>query len=101
TQLDLKKWYRCYPYADESIGCTNGPPYDLEWYWKYNVHVSQGMLQLVALEQDVQGYDYTSGFVVTGGSRYKPPGFKFLYGYMEMRSKFPPGKGMWPALWLL
>lgn len=101
NSLDLAKWYRCYPYADESVGCTNGPPYDLEWYWKYNVSVSGGYLRLTAKKQNEHGYHYTSGFVVTGGSPTAPPGFAFLYGYIEMRAKFPSGKGMWPAFWLL
>jgi beta-glucanase (GH16 family) len=101
TSLDLTKWYRCYPWADEDIGCTNRPPYDLEWYWDHNVSVSDGMLQLSAKKRKQQGYKYTSGMVVTGGSSTLPPGFTFLYGYMEMRAKFPPGKGMWPAFWLL
>jgi hypothetical protein len=28
-------------------------------------------------------------------------GFSAQYGYFEMVSKFPPGKGTWPAFWLL
>jgi beta-glucanase (GH16 family) len=101
NSLDLKKWYRCYPYADENVGCTNGPPLELEWYFKNNVTVSGGLLHLTAKKQPMHGYPYTSGFVVTGGTPTKPPGFSFQYGYMETRAKFPPGKGMWPAFWLL
>lgn len=28
-------------------------------------------------------------------------GFYHRLGYMEMRDKLPPGKGMWPAFWAL
>jgi len=99
-QLDLTKWYRCYNWADETTGCSDGPPYDLEWFWKYNVSVSGGMLNLTARKHD-RGHEYTSGIVTTGGSPTAPPSFTFQYGYMEMSAQFPPGKGMWPAFWLL
>jgi hypothetical protein len=56
------------PYADENVGCTNGPPDDLEWYWKHSVSVSSGMLHLTARKQHVHGYNYASGMIVTGGS---------------------------------
>jgi beta-glucanase (GH16 family) len=99
--LDLRKWYRCLPWCNEDVGYSYGPPYDLEWYWDHNVSVSGDMLRLTANKQKQGGYNYTSGIIETGGSPTSPPTFSFLYGYMEMRAKFPPGKGMWPAFWLL
>ena len=68
--------------------------------WKYNVSVSGGMLNLTAKKND-HGHAYTSGIVITGGSSTSPPSFTFQYGYLEMRAKYPAGKGMWPAFWLL
>jgi beta-glucanase (GH16 family) len=101
NQLDLTKWYRCLPWCDENVGYSYGPPYDLEWYWKNNVSVSNGMLHLTAKKQHEQGSDYTSGIIITGPSPTTPARFTFQYGYMEMGAQFPPGKGMWPAFWLL
>ncbi|MGB8009468.1 MAG: glycoside hydrolase family 16 protein [Terriglobales bacterium] len=100
NQLDLAKWYRCYTWCDESQGGSYGPPYDLEWMWKYNVSVSGGMLNLTAKKND-GGHEYTSGVITTGGSPSTPATFAFQYGYMEMSARFPAGKGMWPAFWLL
>lgn len=38
---------------------------------------------------------YSSGLITTNGS------FSQLYGYFEIRVKWSPGKGLWPAFWLL
>ena len=102
TKLNLSKWYRCYYYADEKQGCSFGPPLEKEWYQIANVTISGGYLQLTAKKQQVvPKYPYTSGVISTGGSPTSPPSFAFQYGYMEMRAKFPPGAGMWPAFWLI
>lgn len=112
SKLDHKTWYRCFMWTDEDTGCGYGPPYDLEWYLRPNVSVSGGFLNLTAKRHRTSNwYRYTSGFIESGGVDCVPlncnppikrrPGFKFKYGYMEMRSKFPPGKGMWPAFWML
>lgn len=101
SSLNLRKWYRCYPDADEKVGCSGNPGLELEWYQPGNVIVSGGFLHLVARQQEVKKkFPYTSGLISTG-AHLKPPLFAFKYGYMEMRAKFPPGKGMWPAFWTL
>lgn len=42
-----------------------------------------------------QGLPYASGMLTTHGS------FAFRYGYAEIRARMPPGRGLWPAFWLL
>ena len=43
----------------------------------------------------LQGQKYTSGILTTYNS------FSQLYGYFEIRAKFPAGKGYWPAFWMI
>ncbi|MGO4573833.1 family 16 glycosylhydrolase [Microvirga sp. 2TAF3] len=40
------------------------------------------------------GLNYASGLLSSAKS------FAFTYGYVEMRAKLPPGKGLWSAFWL-
>ncbi len=41
------------------------------------------------------GYNYISGELTTAG------GFAQQYGYFETKAQMTPGKGMWPAFWML
>ncbi len=48
-----------------------------------------------ALQQQIDGYDYTSGLLNTHSS------FSQTYGYFEIRADMPSEQGAWPAFWLL
>jgi beta-glucanase (GH16 family) len=63
--------------------------------------IVDGVLEIVAepLKQDLRplAWDrtYSSGLITTKSS------FSQQYGVFEIRTKIPPGKGLWPAFWLL
>lgn len=104
SSLNTSIWATCYPWF-QSTGCTNfgNPRKELEWYLPTQVHVSGGLLRLVAQREATAGqsasgaaktYACRSGIVTTY------PGYQFQYGYIQIVARIPTGAGLWPALWL-
>lgn len=60
-----------------------------------NVVVENGMLKIIAKQEDFMGSGYTSGRLTTKGL------FQQQYGRFEARIKLPWSKGLWPAFWML
>ncbi len=99
-EFDETKWST----TMEFIG-THGQRYHNEYYLSYTcdeeVVVRDGKLRLRTDRRTVEGaeaptmFDYTQGFVSSHDK------FFFTYGYVEIRAKFPGGKGLWPCLWLM
>lgn len=82
-----------------------GDRYHNDSYLNYlsdeDVLLEDGLLRLRADYRSVEGdnppgaYDYSAGMVSTHDR------FSFQYGYIEIRAKFPGGKGAWPCFWLM
>mmetsp|Transcript_27295 Transcript_27295/g.26947 ORF Transcript_27295/g.26947 Transcript_27295/m.26947 type:complete len:143 (-) Transcript_27295:363-791(-) len=72
--------------------------------WEYytdspnNVYITkvngQNALILKAIQENYQGYSYTSGKVTS----VRPWG---PYGFFNVKAIVPKGNGLWPAIWLL
>ena len=60
-----------------------------------NASVDDGVLTITAKKEALSGRDYTSARLVSKGKG------DFLYGRFEIRAKLPPGRGTWPAIWML
>jgi beta-glucanase (GH16 family) len=75
-------------------GWGNG---ELEYYTSsdQNAYVSNGFLHIVALQQSIDGYNYTSARMKTEGL------YSAVYGRFAWRASLPAGVGFWPALWML
>lgn len=82
-----------------------GDRYHNDSYLNYisdeDVLLENGMLRLRVEQRSVEGdnppgvYDYSGGLISSHDK------FSFLYGYIEIRAKFPGGAGVWPAFWLM
>ncbi|MGB5981296.1 MAG: glycoside hydrolase family 16 protein [Nonlabens sp.] len=60
-----------------------------------NVIVEDGVLKIIARQENFQGSRYTSARILTQDL------FERDYGRYEARIKLPFGQGIWPAFWLL
>ncbi len=65
---------------------------ELQAYKKENVSLANGRLLLIGKNEN---HSYTSGLIQTKGKQ------DFLYGKVEVKAKYPAGKGLFPAIWLL
>jgi beta-glucanase (GH16 family) len=98
--IDASKWSTTMGF----IG-THGPRYHNEYYLSRteddDVIVGDGLLRLQTQRRTVKGdekpgvFHYTQGLVTTHNK------FNFTHGYVEIRAKYPGGKGLWPCLWLM
>jgi beta-glucanase (GH16 family) len=106
TKLDRKKW-------KPEKSCWGGGNQEQQCYTARdkNIRVADGMLHLIALEEEFTGPDrppeiasnpnpvttqpFTSGKVRTRGIA------SWQYGKVEFRAKPPKGQGTWPAVWMM
>lgn len=66
-----------------------------EWYKADNISVADGNLVITALEEETEGYPYTSGRMRTDNK------VDIQYGRIEARVQVPAGQGLWSAFWML
>jgi len=90
STLDRGRWIDSYPDGVRTHGDE-----EQEYYAPDGYQVAAGCLHLIARRQAEGGKPYTSGMIASFGH------FAQTYGWFEIRAKFPAGRGMWPAFWLL
>jgi beta-glucanase (GH16 family) len=83
--IDLSNW-------DYDTGSSND---NVHYYTSRNenVQIVNGVLNIIALEESYQGYNYTSGLIKTK--------INWRYGRVEARIKLPATNGFVPAFWML
>jgi beta-glucanase (GH16 family) len=113
TKLDRRTWKTSDYWGNRTLAGNA----ELQCYMPDAFQLDDGVLQIVAqrkrTSQDAcfgaeTDLEFTSGMISTAGcNRYDDQAkcaldeFAQLYGYFEMRARFPAGKGFWPAFWLL
>lgn len=60
-----------------------------------NVFVKNGKLFITARKAETEGKRFSSARLVTKGKA------EWKYGKIEINAKLPPGRGLWPAAWML
>ena len=90
---DASKWN--YDTIGNSYGWGNN---EAQWYTvanPQNVEIKNGILNITALRENLNGKKYTSTRLTT-----KNKG-DWKYGKIVVRAKMPKGNGTWPAIWMM
>jgi beta-glucanase (GH16 family) len=99
-RLDVKKWG-----TEMAFAGTHGPRYHNEYYVSYTVDedviLEDGILRLRTDRRTVEGHEAPGRFDYTQGLVSSHDRFAFTHGYLEIRARFPSGKGLWPCIWLM
>ena len=66
-----------------------------------NILFENGMLRLRAEKKSTMGFDPPGLYQYSGALISTDGRFEFKYGYVEMRAKYPGGRGVWPVFWLM
>jgi beta-glucanase (GH16 family) len=99
-QLDREKWITTMGFAGAQGARFHNVAY-LNYNLDENILFENGILSLRADKKPTLGfeppglYQYTGALISTDGK------FQFKYGYIEMRAKYPGGRGVWPVFWLM
>ena len=100
AELDAAKWSTTMAFVG-----THGPRYHNEYYLSYtldeDVMLGDGLLRLRTDRRDVKGDNPAGDFTYSQGLVSTHDKFTFTYGYVEIRAKYPGGKGLWPCFWLM
>ncbi len=90
---DSTKW--SYETRGNDTGWGNN---ELQYYTSHrpeNAFVSNGVLAITAIREEMEGRGYSSARLIT-----KDKG-DWLYGRFEISAKLPSGRGLWPAIWMM
>jgi beta-glucanase (GH16 family) len=88
TTIDSDNW-------GYEIGYIRNQEYQYYTDRPENASLRDGKLVITALQEDYEGYGYTSASLNTLGKK------EFQYGRFEIRARIPTESGSWPAWWAM
>ena len=68
---------------------------ELQYYTDQNATVQDGLLTITAKREQFMNHSYTSSRIVTRNKA------SWTYGLFEIRARVAPGRGTWPAVWMM
>ena len=94
VELDTDRWE---PQIGNgcALGICGWGNAELQFYTTQNAVVDEGLLHIIAREQQYSGHSYTSSRLRTKEKA------AWTSGRFEARMKLPKGQGIWPAFWML
>ncbi len=92
NSIDTSKWS-----FEEGTGEWGWGNNEKQYYTSLptNAYISDNILHIKALKENLGGMSYTSARMTTKGK------YSFKYGYIEAKIALPSGMGIWPAFWML
>ncbi|RWP79945.1 family 16 glycosylhydrolase [Mesorhizobium sp.] len=93
-----------WPWNDNGSGGSGmGDQFNAEYNMPSQDTVSNGLLNLTAIKQPVNGVAQGTAqtFPVTSGVVSSYGNFEFNGGYLQISMKAPSGNGAWPGLWMM
>ncbi len=90
VSIDGSKWITSFPWGRDGANAS-----ELQFYEPDAFLLTSSLVRIKAEKRTMDEHNYTSGIITSYGK------FAMTYGYAEIRTKVPYGKGYWPAFWLL
>jgi Ca2+-binding RTX toxin-like protein len=93
-----------WPWNDNGSGGSGmGDQFNAEYFMPSQDRVSNGLLNLTAIKQPVNGVDQGTAqtFPITSGAVSSYGNFEFNGGYLQISMKASSGNGAWPGLWMM
>jgi beta-glucanase (GH16 family) len=99
-RLDRRKWNTVMDFPGRQGGHYHNSSYG-SYAVDENIVLRKGKLHLIANDEPIVGDDPPGTYAYTEGFMSSHDKFFHTYGYWEICAKYPAGRGLWPAFWLV
>lgn len=100
TALDRTKWNTVMDFPGRAGGHYHNSSYG-SYALDSNIVIQDGRLHLISDDEPVVGDDPPGTYAYSEGFMSSHDKFAQAYGYWEICARYPAGRGLWPAFWLV